>query len=191
MIGMIFMLLCVIGLGLGSTKNLNHPQAEEGITAVFYGLLAVVSGLVCPIIFSIGGLTVRYCTTNYKFEPVDMSILNYFLVNIAFLIMMIFTYMYGSHVLIFSEIFEMTTAGFIGAFGGVFLNLAVTSGLAGPAFALANIQVVFQTLMDAFILGDVPTVIEVVSASLGVLGCCIIALGPEVQKMSKRWFRTD
>ena len=52
----------------------------------------------------------------------------------------------------------------------MFLNKALTLGLSGPVFALANIQVVIQTILDAIFVGYIPTPLEIVSAALGVTG---------------------
>mmetsp|Transcript_26036 Transcript_26036/g.23054 ORF Transcript_26036/g.23054 Transcript_26036/m.23054 type:complete len:301 (+) Transcript_26036:263-1165(+) len=188
--GMILMLLCVVGLGLGSTKNVSeHPQImEESDNPLMYGLLAIILGIACPFFFALGGITVRYFGKHHKFNPVDMTIMYYLIGSFMLVVGTILTYKFGSHEFILKEFLEMLIAGLIGAVGGIFLNLAVSCGLAGPVFALANIQVIIQTLLDALIIGEIPTLIETVSALFGVLGCCTIALGPEIYKLYKSCF---
>ena len=71
-----------------------------------------------------------------------MTITGYFWLNIVLVPATIFTYGSGTHPFIAEEFFEIIFAGLIGSIGGILLNLAVTLGLAGPVFALANIQVI-------------------------------------------------
>mmetsp|Transcript_10352 Transcript_10352/g.11809 ORF Transcript_10352/g.11809 Transcript_10352/m.11809 type:complete len:161 (+) Transcript_10352:206-688(+) len=54
--GMILMLMCVVGLGLGSTKNIiERPDFTEDINnnPLLYALLAVALGLACPLFFAL------------------------------------------------------------------------------------------------------------------------------------------
>mmetsp|Transcript_8858 Transcript_8858/g.7835 ORF Transcript_8858/g.7835 Transcript_8858/m.7835 type:complete len:206 (+) Transcript_8858:491-1108(+) len=171
-IGMIMMLLCIVGLGVGSTKKIeiNEITHSEDTTTLVYSLLAILLGICCPLLFALSGLTVRYHSDHYNFKPVDMTISGYYIGNTMLAIALIFTYHYGSHPFIFSEYIQITISGLIGAMGEVFLNLAVSYGLAGPAFALANIQVIIQTILDAILVGQIPSIIEVASALFGVIG---------------------
>ena len=114
----------------------------------------------------------------------------YTLDNIILIIAMIFTYKYGSHPFILNEYLEIAASGLLFWIGIIFLNKAVTMGLAGPVFALANIQVIIQTILDAIFVGSIPTTLEIVSAALGILGCCTIALGPEMYSWLKNvWYK--
>ena len=163
------MLMCIVGLGLSSTQNYQSIHLD-GTSSVTYALISVIFGVLCPISFAIGGLTVRYFSEKYNFDAFDMTITNYFLNNLILIIVMVFTYEYGSHPFIFNEYIEIVSAGVMAALGVVLLNLALTSGLAGPVFALANIQVIIQTALDAAIIGDIPSGIEIISALFGVVG---------------------
>ena len=163
--------MCIVGLSLGSSKNEEITDPETQVTSsMTFGLIAVVFGVISPLSFAFGGLTVRYFSENYNFDPFDMTITAYFISSTILIIAMLFTFEYGSHPFIVHEYFEIVASGVMAALGVVLLNLAITSGLAGPVFALANIQVIIQTALDAVIIGDVPTVIEIISALLGILG---------------------
>ena len=171
------MILWVVGLGLGSTKNYDIVEKEkESSNSVQYALLAVLFGIIAPILFAFGGLTVRYFNDNYRLDPFDLTLSMYTLDNIILIIAMIFTYKYGSHPFIFSEYLEIAASGFLACFGIIFLNKAVTLGLAGPVFALANVQVIIQTILDAIFFGSIPTALEIVSALLGIAGNIFFSL---------------
>ena len=58
---MVLMILWIIGLGLGSTKNYGIKESEsESSTPILYALLSILLGIISPMIFAIEGLTVRY-----------------------------------------------------------------------------------------------------------------------------------
>jgi len=165
------MILCIIGLGIGSTKNYDIVESEsQSSNPVLYALLSVLFGIISPVLFAFGGLTVRYFNVNHKMDPFALTLSMYTLDNIILIIAMIFTYKYGSHPFILNEYLEIVASGLLACIGVIFLNKAVTIGLAGPVFALANVQVIIQTILDAIFVGSIPTVLEIVSAVLGIAG---------------------
>mmetsp|Transcript_25254 Transcript_25254/g.28004 ORF Transcript_25254/g.28004 Transcript_25254/m.28004 type:complete len:233 (+) Transcript_25254:369-1067(+) len=170
-IGMIMMLLCILGLVIGSTKNLNLPcSTTEANSRLLHALIAIILATMCPILSTGGGLTVRYFNWYHDFNPLDMTISMYFLNNLTLMLPLILTYTYGTHPFILYQYLEIVLSGFIAAIGIMFMNKAVTLGLAGPVFAISNIQVILQTSLDATINGVIPSLIEIIAASLGVLG---------------------
>ena len=103
------MILCIIGLGMGSTKNYEIAESEsEYSNSVLYALLSVVFGILCSILFSLEGFSVRYLNTHHRFNSFDLTLSMYTLDNIILIIAMIFTYKYGSHPFILREYLEIT-----------------------------------------------------------------------------------
>ncbi|CAI2367431.1 unnamed protein product [Moneuplotes crassus] len=183
-IGIVFMILCIVGLGIGSEEESELEGLDEsGHSLFFYSLISILFGILCPVCFSVGGLVVRYFSDNYNYCPIDLTISCYFWSNVILIICMIFTFEYGSHPFILSEYLQIAASGLLTAIGVVFLNMAVTCGLAGPVFALANIQVIIQTILQVLINGKVPNLIEIIAAALGVIGACTIALGPDIKNL--------
>ena len=82
----------------------------------------------------------------------------------------------GPHKFEIGEYLILALSGFLGAVGILFLNYALVISLSGPVFAISNSQTVILTVLDIVLLGQVPSVIEVVSALFGILGSCVIAL---------------
>mmetsp|Transcript_1409 Transcript_1409/g.1360 ORF Transcript_1409/g.1360 Transcript_1409/m.1360 type:complete len:108 (+) Transcript_1409:642-965(+) len=101
---------------------------------------------------------------------------------------MVLTLEFGSHPFVLSEYAQIVASGVLAAIGVVLLNMAVTCGLAGPVFALANVQVIIQTILNVAIDGKVPNTIEIIAAIFGIIGCCTIALGPDIKEFFKRLF---
>lgn len=174
------MLLCIVGLGLGSTKNSEISNTSSSDNPTFWALLAVGIGIICPITFAAGGITVRTYAQRHKFNSNDMSITSYFVSSILLSIAMIFQYGIGTHPFILKEFLIIVFSGVVISVGRFCLNKAITIGYAGPVFALANIQTIIQSFLDAILLGQVPTTIEILSAILGIIGSCTIAVGPLV-----------
>lgn len=183
------MLVCIAGLSFGSTTK-NQVELESGKEAsVVSAFLAIAFGILCPVLFSSGGMTVRVLQERTGYNSTELTAATYVGNNIVLLVAMVLTYQYGSHPFIMSEYLEMIVAGIFAAFGVVSLNYAITIGYAGAVFALANTQVIIQTLLDAYLVGQIPTWIEIISAMIGILGkiyflnnigSIIIAVGPEI-----------
>jgi hypothetical protein len=68
------MVICIIGLGLGSTKNLQTDTAASDDNAIIFALLAVICGIVAPMLFACGGITVRTWSEYYNFNSNIMTI---------------------------------------------------------------------------------------------------------------------
>ena len=197
------MLVCIIGLGFSSSSKYDTSQSLEeqfidtlsnipnedssSSSQVTSSILAIVFAILCPIGFCTGGVIVRIAHNgpklgpdeNYSFKTVnstDISILANVFINFVFIILTIITYQTGSHAFYSLEYFQIASVGIIGSIGVVCMNRALIIGLSGPVFALCNTQVIIQTILNAIFIGQVPTVVEIVSAVIGIIGSCIIAL---------------
>ncbi|CAI2364831.1 unnamed protein product [Moneuplotes crassus] len=189
-IGIILMLICIVGLSLGSTKNseielLDETAAEISDTPLFYALLSIALGIICPISFAGSGMVVRYASNNYGTKSLQLTLIGFLWYNIVLFPALLITYLGGYQPFIASDFLLNTFCGILGAFSIIVLNKALTLGLAGPVFALANLQIIIQSILDAIFLSQVPTWIEIVAAVFGILGCCTIALGPDLAKKFK------
>ena len=76
----------------------------------------------------------------------------------------------GPHKFEIGEYLILALSGFLGAVGILFLNYALVIGLSGPVFAISNSQTIIMTILDIVLLGQVPSIIEIISALFGILG---------------------
>jgi uncharacterized membrane protein len=143
-------------------------------------LIALFLGILSPLTFAAGGLTVRVASEWYEYNTLDLTLTSYFVNGTILMIAMFFQYEYGSYSFIFTEHLITALSGLIGSFAVLFLNEAIIIGYVGPVFALTNIQVIIQTILDAIFLQQIPNTIEIFSALLGIIGSCTIAVGPEI-----------
>ena len=63
--------------------------------------------------------------------------------------------------------------------GVLFINIAVSTGVAGPAFAIANLCSVLQALGDWGFLGQIPVVVEWIGLVISVVGGIIMSIGDD------------
>jgi drug/metabolite transporter (DMT)-like permease len=172
------MIVCIAGLSLGSS-NENPKLATDGTSSGFNAFMAILLAILAPVSFSTGGLATRYVNEKTGFSPLELSAWSYIGANIILIIGLVFTYEYGDHPFILSEYIVIVISGFIAAIGVVTMNFGLSMGLAGPVYALANIQVIIQTVLDVIFLGQIPNLIQIISAIIGVIAAVTIAVGEE------------
>ncbi len=81
------------------------------------------------------------------------------------------------------EIFvRMLIASFFSIIALIFLSHAMASGFAGPVSALANVQPIVHTSLNAIFLGEIPTWLQILGLTFGLAGAVTIALGPWIDK---------
>lgn len=62
----------------------------------------------------------------------------------------------------------------------VLINIAFTKGYAGPCAALASIQTVIHTALNAIFYKEIPNAYEISGMIIGMTGTMIIYLGPQI-----------
>ena len=202
-IGMILMLFCIAGIGFGSSsKNSTSEAIEEELDdtlstvpiqntsssrQIVYTFLSILFAILCAIGFCTGGMIVKISHKgpkqksdhDYTFKTVngtDIYIISNAICNIFYIALTIVIYQVGSHPFYGLEYIQIASVGIIGSLGVVFMNRALILGYSGPVFALCNTQVIIQTILNVIFLGQVPSIIEIIAAIIGIIGSCIIAL---------------
>ncbi|CAI2371867.1 unnamed protein product [Moneuplotes crassus] len=188
LIGMVFMIVCIIMIGF-----LRAPS-EEAIAQVDYNPsgvpIALILSIICPFFFALDGLVVRILCTDYKTDANEMTQAAYLFQGVLCLFASILIYAFSQdplHEFIWMNTLQMVLAGLILNVGGVFAAIAVSIGSAGVAYSLFNTQVIMFILLAALLLGQIPTTIEIVAVIFGIMGSCIMSLGPEIyDKLTRR-----
>lgn len=70
-------------------------------------------------------------------------------------------------------------SGLLAGTGVLCINIAVSTGVAGPAFAIANLCSVIQAFGDWGFLGQVPVPVEWVGLAISVIGGIIMSVGDQ------------
>lgn len=70
-------------------------------------------------------------------------------------------------------------SGCLAGCGVLCINIAVSTGVAGPAFAIANLCSVLQALGDWGFLGQTPVVLEWVGLVISVIGGIVMSIGDD------------
>lgn len=77
-------------------------------------------------------------------------------------------------------------SGAVAGIGVICLNISISTGIAGPAFAIANVCSVIQAFADWGFLGQEPTSLEWLGLVLALLGATIMSIGDDYL-VPKRW----
>jgi drug/metabolite transporter (DMT)-like permease len=70
-------------------------------------------------------------------------------------------------------------SGCLAGTGVLCLNIAIMTGLAGPAVAIGNLSSVIQTFLDWGFLGQVPSLLEGLGLAIAVFGAILMAIGDD------------
>jgi drug/metabolite transporter (DMT)-like permease len=81
-----------------------------------------------------------------------------------------------------AHIFYGVCSGIFAGVGVLCINIAVSTGVAGPAFAIANLCSVIQALGDWGFLGQIPVAIEWIGLTVSVLGGIIMSIGDSLMQ---------
>lgn len=71
-------------------------------------------------------------------------------------------------------VLKCVMSGTINSFGFILVNHATTTGHAGPAAALVNVQTILHTLLGAAVLGQIPSEIQITAVIIGIVGSLCI-----------------
>lgn len=69
---------------------------------------------------------------------------------------------------------QCVLSGMINGFGFILVNYSTTTGIAGPAAALVNVQTLLHTVMSAVILNQAPGLQQTLAMVVGVVGSLLI-----------------
>ena len=170
-----------------NSTNISTIPIEEVGSNTWSAILATIFAILCPVSFCSGGMMVRFASTGPKLaknvgyehntiNSFDLTILAYLWMNALFVILTIVDYQTGDHDFEIGEYLTMAVTGLIACIGVLCMNRALIIGLAGPVFALCNVQVIIQTILDIIFRGVIPNWMEVGGGVLGVIGACTIAI---------------
>ena len=149
MIGMILMIGCAIILSF--SNDTTHVVIDPSLTvsSVWPVLFAILSSLA----FGFRSIFIKYYVEK-GYNVYNMAVQHTALDGIIGVIVLIVLAACGSLKGIEAAIFwKGLASGILGGIGTILINYAISTGVAGPASAMANLASVIQTIMDVSILG--------------------------------------
>lgn len=154
-LGIGFMTLCAVCIGLGKAPSQVHVNGEavESISPA----VAVLVAMLTPVLFAMRNVWVRVAKIKGGMCPGNLtiasnSIVSSILVVLSFILLPIEEF--GKEIF-----FRMLIASFLSIIALMFLSHAMASGYAGPVSALANVQPIVHTSLNAFFLAEFPTML--------------------------------
>lgn len=148
------------------SKNYEKIQIDEAEakSPIFPVALAILG----TVILCIRTILVKYFTEKFGFDSFSFTAASYFVGGLIFTIISIVNFLrYGENA---SFVLECVLSGMINSFGFILVNHATTTGYAGPAAALVNIQTIIHTFLSAILLKQIPGVQQIIAVVIGLLG---------------------
>lgn len=145
--------------------HIDPSEAKSPVIAVFLAILGT-------LILCIRTILVRYFTEKFGFDSFSFTAASYFVGGLIFTIISVVNFMrYGENAIF---VLKCVLSGMINSFGFILVNHATTTGYAGPAAALVNIQTIIHTILSAIILRQIPGTLQIIAVVIGLLGSVLI-----------------
>jgi drug/metabolite transporter (DMT)-like permease len=161
-------------IGFGVNGNTSSGSDNSMISA----FLAILLSLICPFFFSFSGLIIRLTNNKFGTSASEITEIGFIIQGCICIIVIIIAYSFDNYEFYIGDFLQIVMAGFLSAIAGIMLNVAITIGYAGVVYSLVNVQVIFFTIFAAVFLGQMPSAIDVIAALIGIIGSCIISVGP-------------
>lgn len=161
------MLVACVILLVSSKRN---ESADLPITAS--PVVAVILAIISTVILCIRTILVKFYTEKFEIDSFTFTAASYFIGGLVFTIVSLINFaMYGEDIMF---IIKCVLSGMINSFGFILVNHSTTTGYAGPAAALVNIQTIIHTILSAIIMNQVPTTQQIIAVVVGLGGSVLI-----------------
>ena len=175
--GMILLIACAILLVLSKNYDRIQVPYEYQTSPVIAVILAIIS----TIILWVRTILVKHFWEMFDIDSFTFTASSYFIGGFIFTVVSIVNFItYGESI---GFVIQCVLSGMINAFGSILLNYSITTGHAGPAAALVNIQTVLHTILSAIILSQSPGLQQIIAMIIGLIGSISISWG----KIIYRW----
>ena len=179
LIGILFFIVCVVLISVGkahrdipsvsSTEPFNSTEQDK------YLYFAVVMALGSSLILTVNGIVMRHYCKYVKISPLQLNndgALFQFVVLLALYYYQVTSHADGFYT--WFDIFESVSGSLISTLGNVVLSHALAIGLGGPVQGIANLQSVVHLVLALLLLNQVPTMLQYMGMSVGLVGALII-----------------
>ncbi|CAI2374271.1 unnamed protein product [Moneuplotes crassus] len=184
LIGVALLIACAALISLSGQRTKDNFVIVEGELVEKSSKIVPISiGILCSAYFTLRTLYLKQYNKKYNVRPVDFISLTTCIAGVILLVPAILIILLEGVSLKFC--LYSVIGGVLQIFGGFCAYYATTHGLAGPAAAITIIQVPIQTLLDVFLLNQIPVALEVGGGLCGVIGALTIALGQSIYNVLK------
>ncbi|CAI2373403.1 unnamed protein product [Moneuplotes crassus] len=178
-LGMLFLVACALLISFSK-------KATQGAVVEVYGEIipeispvwGVLVGILCTSLFFCRTILIKEYHRRFKVDPMKLTVHSYIFQGVIMVIVVFSQELASGDVMR-----DNLLAGGFGFLGNTFINHATTKGYAGPAAALANIQIIIQVVFNAAVFQQVPNGMQVVACICGICGSLSITIGISVWKM--------
>lgn len=177
-LGTVFIILGTIVISMTKKEEDENGVKLQATETPIYAILFTVGSCIC---FGIRSLILKYIAIFYKIDGISASAVFLFVdgfiggtIGIVLAANgLVYATFPGTHIL-----FGICSGLFAGV-GVLCINIAVSTGVAGPAFAIANLCSVIQAFGDWGFLGQTPAHIEWLGLAVSVFGGVLMSIGDD------------
>ena len=184
-IGMLLLIGCTILIVFSkkpdASKTLKIYNQEVQEVSPLY---SVGFALITTILYSFRTIYVKLFVKELHFNSFDYMTYSYLLSGIVF-VPFLLADMYENGFIPDVVILGMAS-GVLNGFAAFFLFYATSTGMAGPAYSLKNIEPVVQCIFGVFFLNQQLNISQFIAICMGILGSLVLTLGPYLFKSSEK-----
>ena len=147
-------------------------------------LYSVGFALITTVLYSFRTIYVKLFVKELHFNSFDYMTYSYLLSGIVF-VPFLLADMYENGFIPDVVILGMAS-GVLNGFAAFFLFYATSTGMAGPAYSLKNIEPVVQCIFGVFFLDQHINISQFIAICMGILGSLVLTLGPYLFKSNEK-----
>jgi drug/metabolite transporter (DMT)-like permease len=176
-VGMLLLIGCTILIVFSkNTDGKKTLKVYDQVVEEAHPIVPVGFALLTTILYSFRTIYVKLFVKELKFNSFDYMTYSYLLSGIVF-VPFLLKDMYENGFIPDVVILGMAS-GVLNGFAAFFLFYATSTGMAGPAYSLKNIEPVVQCIVGVFFLDQHLNVSQFVAICMGILGSLVLTLGP-------------
>jgi len=177
--GTVFIIVGTIVISLTKKESISIGEITKTATeGPFIAIILAIGSCIC---FGTRSLILKFIAIRYDIDGISASavflFVDGFIGGASGIILALNGYIYatfpGMHIL------YGICSGLFAGIGVLCINIAVSTGVAGPAFAIANLCSVLQAFGDWGFLGQTPDNLEWLGLAVSVCGGIIMSIGDD------------
>ncbi|CAI2368585.1 unnamed protein product [Moneuplotes crassus] len=175
LIGMFLLIGCALLIVFSKTSGSNEKMEIYGeevdkvstVLPVFFALLTT-------LIYSLRTICIKLYVKKLKFHTIDYMTYSYLFTGALF---MPFCLKHTIEMGIIPEVVILgIVCGVLNGLASIFLFHATSTGVAGPAYALRNIEPIIQAIFGSIFFGSYLNSFQIVAIGVGIMGSLVITM---------------
>jgi drug/metabolite transporter (DMT)-like permease len=177
--GMILLVICAVLISLSSlVTEEDSIESEDGkIKVLIPAYIPILMSFCMPIICTFHAAMQKYVTTDLGMSPSDFTYASFLLASICLLIASVVFFIIDEDLFTWKLWVLGFFASLTNVLGSYFATASFATGASvGPIVAMLDVQVIFLTIISAFVMQQIPHYLQLLGLLAGIVGACILAM---------------